>query len=152
MDNQLPAFDGDSYQWTKALSKNGVPYEVGIRKTEHSIKREREAATMYSTGNPYMREADVNWLVDINMWKNLDSKESKHILISRYALHTTGELIYKYVLEFTNLPESGEFWFTDETGDRYWKSTGIFGHRDYVLRYNSEKPTIVHVSIFTQHG
>ncbi|KAF8338556.1 hypothetical protein F5887DRAFT_512074 [Amanita rubescens] len=152
MANQLPAFDGDSYQWTKALSENGVPYEVGIRKTEHSIEREREAATTHSTGNPYIREADVNWPVEPDVWKYLNAEDSKHMLISRYAVHKTGEYWFKYMIEFTNLPESGQFWFKDETGDRYSKMTSLWGHKDYALRYNSEKPTIVHVSIFTQHG
>jgi hypothetical protein len=137
MADQLPLIDDDSIQWTKVLSKNGVPFEVGVKKTEHSIEGESQVALR---GQPIAHigtPIPVYWLVGDNTWKPT-SGEVLGRCITRYSLFRNSGY-YDNILYITN-NQRRVFWFWDETGDYYEIDTYL--ERDHYVRYNSNQPTI----------
>lgn len=126
----------DSIQWTNTTSKNGVPFEVGIRKTEHSIKRKSEE--VHGDVAEWAWEA-VYWPVDdSNRWKATSKEFEKRLFISRYKLYPYSGPLYEYTLEFTNT-HGWDFKFEDEAGDQYEVNGSHW------VRYTSDEPAIVWV-------
>jgi len=135
--------DNDGIEWTKATSKNGVPFEVGIKRTnlKATAKDHREDFTQATS--PFFR---VNWPVGDDTWKWTSGKLNRD-WISRYKLHDNRPSIYDYRLDITSVARPVTYKFMDETYDTY--SLSVFLEGDHYVRYNSEKPTIVGVNVST---
>ena len=111
--------------WTKATSKNGVPFEFGVRKTKDQIP------TVKGGGGTVA----VNWPVGDDTWKPVTNV----LGISQYKVHDNRPSVYDYRLEFINTA-TWDFKFWDEAGDSYRVNTYSIG--DHFVRYNSNQPTI----------
>lgn len=135
MADQLPTFNDDSIQWMTATSKNGVPFEFGVRK-DAEVPESRASGEPIESGSPI----PVYWEVGNDTWKSTTG-EVLGRGIRRYRLYPNGP-VYSYILEFTNT-QGYSFTFWDESED-YYKVTTIINGNHYV-KYNSDKPTIIYV-------
>jgi len=111
-------------KWTKATSKNGVPFEFGVRQTG--------APPTVKGGGGTVR---VDWPVADDNWKAVTNV----LGISYYKLHGNRPSNYAYKLEFSNTA-TWNFIFWDEEGDSYSINTYSIGN--HYVRYNSTLPTI----------
>ncbi|KAH9953278.1 hypothetical protein BC827DRAFT_164265 [Russula dissimulans] len=141
--DRLSHIDDDGIEWTNATSKNGVLFEIGIKKTdlEVTVKDHRGGSTQ--AANPFFH---VNWPVGDDTWKST-SGELNRDWISRYKLPDNPPSIY-YRLHITSVTRrTATYVFTDEADDSYTLKVHSVG--DHTVRYFSEKPTIVRVDILT---
>ncbi|KAF8551541.1 hypothetical protein OG21DRAFT_264641 [Imleria badia] len=134
MAGQRPPRNDNSIQWKKVTSKEGEPFEVGMKKTGHSIERKSEAATIVRVGYPI----PVRWAVGDDTWKETTGEVLARG-ITRYRLYPNTWSVWKYRLEFTNV-QNRLFWFWDETGDCYEVDT--FGGGEHSVTFNSDGPAI----------
>jgi len=145
--DRVSHIDNHGIEWTKATSKNGVPFEVGfvgIKKTDSkvTVKDNREDFTRATS--PHF---PINWPVGDDTWK-WTSGELNRDWISRYKLHDNRPSIYDYRLDITSVASrSVTYVFTDETFDSY--SFKVNSEGDHYVRYNSDRPTIVGVNVST---
>lgn len=154
MVDQVPQHLDDSFEWEEFTSKNGKPYKVGVKKTEHAVegdkavikseaalKGELDIAGIAKTADAY--SVDVCWEVDVtsDSWKDT-SAEVKNLGISRYRILWKALEPYPFTLHITNTKGWG-FWFQDEEGDLYTIYT--IANHDHQLSYSSNGPNIVKV-------
>ncbi|KAF8890164.1 hypothetical protein BD779DRAFT_1469487 [Infundibulicybe gibba] len=152
MTGWLPPPDDDGIQWMKAMSKNGVPFRVGIKKAEHSIEgggieEESEVLVAQEASRVGIGEASqilrtgvpVNWPVGDTTWKLSESRVEDAVGISRYRLYPNHVYSTPYRLEFTNI-RGRSFVFGDESGDLYSITTPFNGN--HTLQYDSRLPNI----------
>lgn len=134
--------DDSGIQWIKAVSKNGVPFEYGTRKSDLASESIKTAGTPEGLehGAQAAIEGDwttVNWPVGENTWNDTVGLYG----ISRYALYYNGiPNIFSYTLDFTNTAFLS-FDFQDESGDVYPVLTAR--NSDHWLKYNSKAPIII---------
>ncbi|KAH9953271.1 hypothetical protein BC827DRAFT_1273622 [Russula dissimulans] len=143
--DRLSYIDDEGIEWTKATSKNGVPYEVGIQKSK--VKDHREDFTQ--AADPFFH-INVRWPVRIgdDKWK-WTVGELNRDWISRYKVHDNQpSTIYDYRLDITSKTSRAvAYFFTDESDDYYTIKALYAG--DHYVRYNSKKPTIVRMDVLT---
>jgi len=145
MADQRSLPDDDGIQWTKATSKNGVPFEFGVLKTNRLV----ESTDEENTGDKgevltatYPRHS-VYWPVgDESTWIDLGPPVA--VYITRYKLYRNTWSMWSWRLDVTVTGASGfTYSFTDKTGDTY--DILIMVQGDHYVRYNSKQPTIVYV-------
>jgi len=83
----------------------------------------------------------VYWEVGDDSWKDAQ-QEIQDLGISRYRLYPSSAPFEEYVLEFTNT-QGWTFRFFDQSDDFYDCFT--FFNGDHLIRYSSDRPTIVSV-------
>lgn len=152
----------DGIEWTKAMSKNGVPFEVGINRTQVTgaslsplslrdmLKKYSQDHQKEFKGRSVLQtyKYPVNWPVGDDTWK-----QSPALLafdwIPQYKLHDNGASIYSYRLDFTSKTGGSiHYYFYDESGDYYRVFVVLSG--DHYVRYNSNQPTIIRVEVLPQ--
>jgi hypothetical protein len=132
-----PQHDDHDIEWTKVTSKNGLPYEIGIKKTD-KIEREGETSQLLMAGGS--GRIRVHWPVDSY---GITTSDVANIGISQWHLmQATVQAPYSFILSFY-VTQGWHFSFEDEAGDIYGVTTIFNG--GHTLRYNSHKPTIVSV-------
>lgn len=130
----------DGIQWTKAMSKFGVPFEYGVLNTAVARKREEKSQAHVADSGVWY---PVNWQVtDSNAWVEVGHHLAADTLVWRYKAFSSPWLGFTFRFEFTNTG-GWNFTFRDATGDEYDVSTVFNG--DHFFRYNSEQPNIVAV-------
>jgi len=84
----------------------------------------------------------IQWPV-ASKWVDTTEDVKNEAAISQYRLGLSSSVMFKYVLDFTNL-RSYNYQFYDESGDDYNVNAVTVG--DHYFRYNSDAPTIIRVS------
>jgi len=141
MADQLSHLDDDEIEWTEAVSKNGVPFLVGVKSIE--VKDDREDFKRSSAPPTY--KYNVNWPVGHDdSWKPT-SGELHTNFISKYSLYPTRVPFFDYSLDIYAVRRGITYTFYDESGDYYTLST-VYTGKHYVL-YRSDEPTIVRVKV-----
>ena len=134
-----PAYDDGTYVWQKAISKNGVPYEIG-RKITNDTLTEKDGAKGLEKSQFGLQ---VNWPVANKDWKDGNAEVKQLAAISRYRVSNSSAPFFDYFIEITNT-ETYNYTFYDQSGDHYDVNT--LDRSDHVVRYNSPKPTILFVT------
>jgi len=142
-----------SIQWKSFTSKDGVPFEIGVRQSPasdttglvanpesgDSIKAADSTAKVLA-GDPF--DIKVHWVFG-GKWVNTSEEENKVTAVSQYRLGRSSSIMFKYVFDFTS-SWTYNYTFYDESGDEYTINTIVTG--DHYFRYNSDAPTIVRVA------
>lgn len=137
--------------WTKATTKNGQSYAVGVGKASTDIKSELQAG-LSEFGGPVLKPAHgepeafsigVNWPV-ADAFVATSTEVYDVAGISKYELKKNAWWnYYDYCLWIDN-NVNYTYSFQDETGDVYKLTTLI--HGEHYVQYDSKKPTIIKVS------
>lgn len=137
MGDPPPALDDTNIQWTKATSKHGKPFEIGVKRivSEDETKGKTESLDSLT---PF--DIGVNWQVDTAGATTSDVQSTA--AITEYALAEPGG-VYSYELSFTNTAHY-DYTFYDETDDGYECNTYVDGNHS--VRYNSSGPNIVRIT------
>lgn len=138
----------DHVLWTKATTKNGKSYEVGMPKASADFKtgsQESGPQVKMEHGEQRPFTWPVKWPVGDATYKATTTEVYDVVGISKYALHKNKGWVnvYDYVLDFKN-NVNYTFAFHDEEGDTYHVTTVV--HGDHCVKYNSKKPAIKRVS------
>jgi len=80
MSDQLPPANDDGIQWTKATSKNGVPFEFGTKKTEHPIDGQNAGEERQALAAASDQRISVHWPVGDDTWKGTGTGELYNII------------------------------------------------------------------------
>ncbi|KAH9960321.1 hypothetical protein BC827DRAFT_1155879 [Russula dissimulans] len=151
--DQLSHPDYDDIEWTEATSKNGVPFLVGVRRTEvkgapffcpPSLRDHRDDFKRPRALDTY--ECGVNWPVGNESWKQTSAGPLHTNFISKYSLYESSVPFFDYRLDIYHVSDHKvKYTFHDQTGDHYTLHVYLVG-KHYVL-YNSDRPTIVEVVV-----
>lgn len=126
----------ESFGYVQAKSDKGVSFAIGYPSGEIP----GAMVNTESAGRPFSR--DVHWKVNGEMHDTLPDGEKMMTGINSYALGNSASPFYDWFLE-VHVDKTYNFWFTDEEGDTYNLNTWVQGN--HIVRFNSKKPTIVHV-------
>jgi hypothetical protein len=130
--------DEKDIYWKEKRTESGKKYEVGYLKS--NIVFENDEASRLGDKKDF--GIGVNWPIGEANWNYTDSNIRSRAAITRYCLYNQQGETYQYRLIFTNT-EHYDYYFYDETGDRYEVDT--FRNGDHFVRYNSENPDIVYI-------
>jgi len=134
--------DDDGIEWTEAMSKNGVPFLVGVKRTEVEDDRENFKRPSALKAIKYQ----VNWPVGPDdTWVKTSSGELHANYISKYSLYKASSPIFDYELAIYSVRKGVKYTFIDESGDNYRLKVDRIGEHRFVFR--SEEPTIVTVKV-----
>ncbi|KAK4504830.1 hypothetical protein PRZ48_002792 [Zasmidium cellare] len=120
--------------WEQSNSLNGHAFEIGYIS-------DSPPSTLSKTNFGIA----VDWPVSSSHdWHSVTDDVKARAAITQYALYQQDEgSKYKYILYFTNY-EHYDYYFYDETGDRYEVNT--YRNGDHYVRFNSERPKIAYVT------
>lgn len=136
MSNQLPATDDSSIEWVNARSGNGVPFRIGRPKS----KLEAAAHVPLSL--------DINWPPQTTRDWNTPTKEfTRQTGIDYYYVINDNGLYFKYRIVI-DISKRFKYVFYDQTGDYYSLECHKLGA--HYVDYNSEKPTMVKVTVWAE--
>ena len=130
--HQLQTIDQSAIKWTKATSKLGKPFEIGVLESPPNTNN----TTLHKRKEKFGMQ--VNWPVGDDTWVPLNVFIQSIAGLTQYKLHSNGG-VYSYILWFTNT-EHYDYFFVDQTEDSYEVNT--YRNGDHYVRYNSEDPTI----------
>jgi len=125
----------EGYTTSKQTSEKKREYEVGTKKSE------RAAAPAVTRGPPFTK--GVNWPVD-DKWHTPPQDFIDATGITTYKVGHSKNIIYDYYIEITT-NQDYNYGFTDEESDTYHLNV-VDIKDDHLVRYNSDKPTIIYVS------
>lgn len=158
--NRVPTVDDSQIQWKDATSANGVKYQTGILKPEHSGVDEGEEKDLLrptklqkkavgSLGGQTTLELVTHTLPDLwwpvtndDSWKTPAKVIKDSVDIKQYCLTKNVGGWYDYKL-WIDITQDWDYTFYDETGDYYDLDTYQKGV--HYVRYDSKKPTIVKI-------
>lgn len=133
---QAITLDESNIDWKTFTTEKGHKFEVGFPTGAVQQEQTQDAALTKTDFG-----ISVIWPVGDSSWKNTDSNTRTTAAITRYTLYQY-DGFYKYMLYFTNT-EHYDYYFYDETGDRYEVNT--YRNGDHYVRYDSNKPEIIYI-------
>jgi len=143
---KFAAPDANGMRWAKGTSKKGVSFQWGFKDTGNltASKPAIKAAKASSDDDGVnVNGVAVNWPVEGVTWIPTSSDVQHECHVDRYYLQKLiNKVSFSYELGFHNTGGWVRY-FKDEDGDEY-RCTTTF-NIDHTVRYNSDKPTIVHV-------
>ncbi|KAI0420537.1 hypothetical protein F5X98DRAFT_331215 [Xylaria grammica] len=152
MPAELLPLDDPRIQWKDATSRNGTSYKIGLIPPAEGVEAAKEISAKGGEGETegIVRAkadfgVDVNWPVDDTV-HNTTSDFKDKTGISNYLVGKNTEWghVYDYYIVF-NTDETYDYYFEDETGNRYECNVWVTSWSHYVC-YNSNKPTIINVT------
>ncbi|KAJ9654571.1 hypothetical protein H2198_006386 [Neophaeococcomyces mojaviensis] len=126
-----------SFGYIQATSENGQSYVVGYPTGQIPAAVNEDA--VLSAKRAF--DANVNWPADGKYHATSDGINMETGITS-YQIGKSSSPFYDYFLEI-HVRETYNYHFTDQEGDTYNLNTFVTGL--HVVRFNSKKPTIVHV-------
>jgi len=144
MADQPSHIDDDGIEWTESVSKNGVPFQVGVKRTE--VKDDREDLKRPGGQTLKSIKYNVDWPVDHDdTWKETSAGELHANYISKYSLYKARWTYFDYELDIYSVRKGVKYTFIDDSGDYYTITVNVIGK--HYVQYNSEEPTIRRVQI-----
>ena len=147
MSNEL--VDDNAIEWKTFTSKNGAPFQVGVKKAAGMIENESEGAKSEPPEDKKAFDIAVDWPVGDDTWKPTSEQVITIAAITRYRLFSNNQdrvdgdgSIYDWQLGVTTT-EHYDYIFVDGTGDIYEINVWIDGNHS--VRYNSSNPNITHI-------
>ncbi|KAH9960310.1 hypothetical protein BC827DRAFT_1384358 [Russula dissimulans] len=130
--------DDDGIEWTESVSKNGVPFQVGVKWTAVKDHREDFKRSSGQTLKPI--EFVVDWPVGPNDTWIETSGELHTNYITKYRLY---EAYRNYNLDIYSIRKGVKYTFIDESGDYYTVIVNRIGK----LYIHSEGSTIRYIQV-----
>ncbi|KAH9960306.1 hypothetical protein BC827DRAFT_1268296 [Russula dissimulans] len=135
--------DDDGIEWTESVSKNGVPFQVGVKRTE--VKGDREDFKRPGGQTLNSIKYNVDWPVGHDDTWIETSGELHANYISKYSLHKATFTYFDYKLEIYSVRKGVKYTFIDESGDYYTITVNVIGQ--HYVQYDSKEPKIKRVQV-----